>query len=99
MEKYAALAQHEVSGALRELQGWSHSDGRLCKEFTFADFGAAMRFMQACIAPIERLDHHPTWSNTYATVHVQLTTHDAGDQVSGADVALAKAIDAVHASL
>ena len=43
----------------------------------------------------EKDNHHPTWSNTWNTVEVWLSTHDAGNIVTEKDLALAKAIDAL----
>ncbi len=42
----------------------------------------------------EKQDHHPEWFNVYNKVEITLTTHDAGG-LSGRDVALARAIDAL----
>jgi 4a-hydroxytetrahydrobiopterin dehydratase len=39
------------------------------------------------------MDHHPNWSNVYNTVHISLSTHDAGDVVTEKDHQLARAID------
>jgi 4a-hydroxytetrahydrobiopterin dehydratase len=41
----------------------------------------------------EKMNHHPTWTNTWNTVRIELTTHDAGSTVTDLDHALAKAID------
>lgn len=41
----------------------------------------------------EKMDHHPTWSNVYNQVTIELSTHDAGDIVTDKDRELAKAID------
>ena len=41
----------------------------------------------------DKLDHHPEWSNVYATVDVLLATHDA-DGVTALDVEMAKFMDA-----
>lgn len=41
----------------------------------------------------EKMDHHPTWSNTWNTVNFELSTHDAGDKVTARDRKLAEAID------
>lgn len=41
----------------------------------------------------EKMDHHPTWSNTYNKVEIKLNTHDAGDMVTDKDRKLAAAID------
>jgi 4a-hydroxytetrahydrobiopterin dehydratase len=41
----------------------------------------------------EKMNHHPTWTNTYNVVQVELSTHDAGDVVTEKDHTLAKAID------
>ncbi len=41
----------------------------------------------------EKMDHHPNWSNVYNKVSIELSTHDAGDIVTGKDHKLAKAID------
>jgi len=44
----------------------------------------------------EQLGHHPDWSNVWNRVEITLSTHDAGG-LTGNDVSLAKAIDALLA--
>jgi 4a-hydroxytetrahydrobiopterin dehydratase len=82
--------------------GWEltggDGDGCLRRRFEFADFAEAWRFMDGVAAEAERLQHHPDWSNSWNEVIVQLRSHDAG-AVTDRDLELARAIDAVLASL
>jgi 4a-hydroxytetrahydrobiopterin dehydratase len=41
----------------------------------------------------EKMNHHPTWTNTWNKVQFELSTHDAGDVVTEKDRSLAKTID------
>lgn len=41
----------------------------------------------------EKMNHHPTWTNTWNTVHIELSTHDANNTVTELDHKLATAID------
>lgn len=66
----------------------------LARDFTFADFSAAWGFMNRVALLAEKLDHHPNWSNVWNTVHIELSTHDAGG-LTTRDVTLAQAIDRV----
>lgn len=59
-------------------QGWMHEDGHLRRSFSFPDFPAALGFMVRVGFVCEAMNHHPNWSNVYATVQVDLWTHDAG---------------------
>lgn len=43
----------------------------------------------------EKADHHPTWTNTWNTVEIWLSTHDAGNVVTNKDKDLAEKIDAI----
>jgi 4a-hydroxytetrahydrobiopterin dehydratase len=43
----------------------------------------------------ERMDHHPTWTNTFGLVEIWLRTHDAGGRITDRDRSLATAIDAL----
>lgn len=74
---------------------WSVGTGsdRLLREFRFAGFGDAMRFMATVARTVEELDHHPVWENVYDRVSVELTTHDAGG-VTELDLRLAEAMNA-----
>ncbi|MFN0090212.1 MAG: 4a-hydroxytetrahydrobiopterin dehydratase [Acidimicrobiales bacterium] len=72
------LGEAELAAALVELPGWRIEGGKLHRELRFADFAAAWGFMSAAALVSERLDHHPEWFNVYATVRVDLTTHDCG---------------------
>jgi 4a-hydroxytetrahydrobiopterin dehydratase len=74
---------------------WKEADNKLYKKFTFKDFSEAFAFMTRVALAAEKMDHHPTWTNTWNTVEIWLNTHDAGNIVTDKDKGLAKKIDAL----
>lgn len=74
---------------------WLHEDNKLKKTFQFKDFTEAFGFMTKVALIAEKMDHHPTWTNTWNKVTIELSTHDAGNVVTTKDQQLAKAIDAL----
>lgn len=76
--------------------GWHFVEGRdaIAKTYTFKNFVEAFGFMTRTALVAEKLNHHPEWSNIYRTVHVTLTTHDAGG-ITELDVKLATRMDAM----
>jgi 4a-hydroxytetrahydrobiopterin dehydratase len=88
----AALTADELDALLRELSEWSLVDGKLHREFTFADFVEAFGFMARAALVAERLNHHPEWSNVWNTVTVDLVTHSAGG-ITASDADLARGLD------
>jgi 4a-hydroxytetrahydrobiopterin dehydratase len=94
------LSAEARKSALGELPGWAEVAGReaIAKTFVFKDFNQAFGFMTRVALVAEKNDHHPEWRNVYKTVEVVLATHDAGG-VTGLDVALAKAMNAIAREL
>ena len=88
----------ELKDALTGLSGWTVADGKLHKEYKFADFIHAFGFMATSALGIEKMNHHPEWFNVYNQVTVDLSTHDAGG-ITSKDVKLAKLLDATAAKL
>jgi 4a-hydroxytetrahydrobiopterin dehydratase len=74
---------------------WIEENNSLKKTFVFKDFTAAFGFMTQVAIIAEKMNHHPTWTNTWNTVQFELSTHDAGNTVTEKDRTLAKAIDQV----
>jgi 4a-hydroxytetrahydrobiopterin dehydratase len=72
---------------------WIEKNNTLQKTFTFETFGDAITWMIKASFEIEKLDHHPAWTNSYNTVHVLLQTHDAGNRVTDKDRELARLLD------
>ena len=72
---------------------WKEENNRLTKTFQFKDFTEAFGFMTKVAIIAEKMNHHPTWTNTWNTVSFELCTHDAGDKVTDLDRQLAAAID------
>jgi 4a-hydroxytetrahydrobiopterin dehydratase len=89
------LSQQELNSALSSLEGWSVSEGKLTRTFTFSDFREAAAFIVRLAFEAESLQHHPELYNVYNTVRISLSTHDAGDQITGKDIELAQAIDSI----
>lgn len=89
------LTQNEIDAALRELPGWTLERDALARTFHFGSFREAMSFMVRVGFEAEAADHHPEWTNVYNRVAIRLNTHDAGNQVTAKDVALARKISAL----
>jgi len=72
---------------------WTETNNKLKKSFQFADFSEAFAFMTRVAMLAEQMNHHPTWTNTWNRVDIELSTHDAGNTVTEMDRKLAAAID------
>lgn len=90
--KIAKLSDQEVESRLSKLPSWSLQNGKLHREYAFADFAEAFGFMSRCALIAEKSDHHPEWFNVYSKVVVDLVTHDAGG-ISERDFALAERME------
>lgn len=74
---------------------WTEENNALYKKFVFQDFTKAFSFMTSVALAAEKMNHHPTWKNTWNTVEIWLTTHDAGNTITDKDRMLAQKIDAL----
>jgi 4a-hydroxytetrahydrobiopterin dehydratase len=92
------LNDGELQAALSGMKDWSVRNGKLHREYKFADFVHAFGFMATAAIAIEKKDHHPEWCNVYNRVTVDLTTHDSGG-ITQKDIALAEMLDKVAAKL
>ena len=72
---------------------WREEDDRLIRELTFADFAAAMAFVNRVAGAAEAANHHPDiLVHGWNKVTLTLQTHTTGS-VTDADRSLADAID------
>ncbi|MBK9175746.1 MAG: 4a-hydroxytetrahydrobiopterin dehydratase [Flavobacteriales bacterium] len=77
------------------MSAWTEIDGKLCRTIRFADFSEAFAFMTRVAMIAEKQNHHPEWTNTWNSVTIWLSTHDAGGTITDKDRKLAAAIDAL----
>jgi 4a-hydroxytetrahydrobiopterin dehydratase len=54
--------------------------------------------MAAAATAIEKMDHHPEWSNVYGSVVIDLSTHDSGG-VTQLDLDLAVILESLASKL
>lgn len=73
-----ALTDDEVAALLGREPMWRLADGRLVRDWTFADFVAAMTFVNRVAGSAEAAGHHPDIDIRYNRVRLGLVTHDAG---------------------
>lgn len=92
------MNETEISQRLAALPGWELREGKLARDFQFADFKAAFAFMSRSALQAEQMNHHPEWFNVYNRVSVALTTHDAGG-ITELDFTLAGAMQDYAAAL
>jgi 4a-hydroxytetrahydrobiopterin dehydratase len=92
------LTAVEIKKALVALPGWKVKGGKLHREYRFPDFAHAIGFLMTAAPSIEKLNHHPEWSNVYNRVTVDLTTHDAGG-ITKKDCSLAALLEGIAQKL
>jgi 4a-hydroxytetrahydrobiopterin dehydratase len=89
-----ALTPQQIAALSHSLPAWSLVEGKLKRQFTFADFSEAFGFITRVALAAEAMGHHPEWTNVWNRVSIALTTHDTGG-LSNLDVDLAGRIDAL----
>ena len=74
------LPAPEAEALLRETPGWTLAAGgtRLCRNFEFRDFVAAMRFVNRVADIAEEQGHHPDIAIHWSRVDLTLWTHKIG---------------------
>ncbi len=92
------LNEQELDAALQQLGGWTLANGKLHRDYKFSDFAHAFGFMATSAVLIEKMNHHPEWSNVYGRVSIDLTTHDSGG-VTQRDVDLAQLLEGIARKL
>ena len=71
---------------------WKEENNELVTQLKFKDSIEAFAFMTEVAIIAEKMNHHPTWSNTYNKVEIRLSTHDAGNTITDKDRKLAESI-------
>ncbi|MEI6237667.1 MAG: 4a-hydroxytetrahydrobiopterin dehydratase [Candidatus Saccharibacteria bacterium] len=71
------LKDDEVQASLVNLEGWEAKENSIVKDFGFKGFSTAIEFIIQLVPVTEKLNHHPTITNSYNRVTVSLTTHSA----------------------
>ncbi|MEE4301543.1 MAG: 4a-hydroxytetrahydrobiopterin dehydratase [Pseudomonadales bacterium] len=91
-----ALDATAIDALARELSDWTLDEDRsgIRRRLRFADFSEAFGFMTRVAMKAETMNHHPEWSNVYATVEIRLSTHDVGG-LSILDAELARFVDSI----
>lgn len=90
--KRQKLSEPELVSQLKTISGWEIIAGKLHREFVFHDFSEAFAWMTKLAMLSEKLDHHPSWTNVFNRVAVDLWTHDVGG-ITELDIRWAKTAD------
>lgn len=90
----ALLSDGEIAEAL-EGREWRREGAALVREWRFADFAAAIAFVERVAERAEAANHHPDiLVHGWNKVRLTLSTHSEGG-VTAADLALAGQLDAL----
>lgn len=94
MARRKLLSEAEIAARLGEIPLWTREGKAITRTWTFDGFPPALAFINRVGGLAEASDHHPDIYNSWATVRLSLTTHDAGG-LTARDFDLAKKIDRV----
>jgi 4a-hydroxytetrahydrobiopterin dehydratase len=88
----AKLSEAALAQELAATAAWRRDGDAIVRTWRFADFKAAMIFVNGVAALAEKADHHPDIAVHYNEVTLRLWSHDAGG-LTRRDFALARRID------
>jgi 4a-hydroxytetrahydrobiopterin dehydratase len=86
------LTRPEIDQRMKTLTGWTLDGDAIRKQYAFADFPAAIAFVDRLAPEAERADHHPDILINYKRVTLTYATHSEGG-LTGKDFAGAATAD------
>jgi 4a-hydroxytetrahydrobiopterin dehydratase len=92
MNKKSPSSAQEIEVFTAEFSEWNYNSDSLQATYTCSSFEEAISLLNQTVNIFSEVDHHPTIENTYNKLSFTLTTHDAGNKVTGIDIAVAKRI-------
>jgi 4a-hydroxytetrahydrobiopterin dehydratase len=84
----------ELEALLASVPGWRRNGDRIGRRFRFADFRAAMAFVNAMADVAEAEGHHPDFTVHWNVVDVEIWTHAVGGLTEN-DFILAARLDRI----
>tara|TARA_B100000700_G_C14818792_1_gene748817 strand:- start:485 stop:775 length:291 start_codon:yes stop_codon:yes gene_type:complete len=90
--KATLLNDQEIKSLQEKIPKWNLADKKISRQLQFSNFIDAFAFMTKVAIIAEGMGHHPDWSNVYAKVTIELSTHEVGG-LSNLDFELASNID------
>lgn len=91
------LDEAALQAEIQNLDNWKLEDGEIIRVFRFADFVAAMKFVNKAAELAESAGHHPDIAIRYNRVRMALVTHDSGG-VTANDITMAKRLNEIFKS-
>lgn len=95
--KEDVLTRPAIDAALADLPDWRYRLGGLVTVYKTPTAAGALALIAAVGQIAEEQNHHPDLDWRYNRVFIRYTSHDAGSEVSGRDVAAATAASAAAA--
>jgi 4a-hydroxytetrahydrobiopterin dehydratase len=90
----SVLSAEMVRESLSSLPEWKLEGKEIVRQYEFADFAAAMVFVNQVAEKAEAAGHHPDIDIRYNKVRLALVSHDKGG-LTKRDMSMAKAIDSI----
>ena len=72
------LTRPDAEQRLKNLTGWTLDGDAIRKQYTFADFVAAVAFVNRLVPGAQAADHHPDILINYKRVTLTYSTHSEG---------------------
>jgi 4a-hydroxytetrahydrobiopterin dehydratase len=91
------LDDSAVQRRLAEVPEWRREGDEIRRKVAAPDFPTAIRIVDGIAVEAEKMNHHPDIDIRWRTLHLALTTHDAGGLTEN-DFALAARIDGIAAA-
>ena len=91
------LDDDEITRQLSALPGWTGDGTGLARSFAFPAFLSVIDGVDEIAVVAEAMNHHPDLDIRWRTLHVRLSTHDAGG-VTQLDIELAHRIHEIAAT-
>jgi 4a-hydroxytetrahydrobiopterin dehydratase len=89
MAKPRILTESEIKTELKHLKDWSVNGQNIEASFEFKGFRDAISFIVQIAIEAEVMNHHPEFHNSWNKVSFSFCTHDVGNKITDADIAIA----------
>jgi 4a-hydroxytetrahydrobiopterin dehydratase len=85
--------EQDINTFIANHSEWRLIGDTLVRDWKLADFNQIRQVVAQLCDLADELNHHPTVTFGYNTLHVETTTHDDGNQVTAKDLELAARVN------